>query len=258
MYNTFTDIRKLKQKGWANHNKVGSKNFKSVHDVLNYYKYPTDFEQIAINVSKNQGHEFYGYDPKEISEMWKKKGKVGIERGKNLDRFIQNKLHRVPFKNFKETLSDEILVKKYVHFDNLLKNVLIPSKFRPISCENWINSAEYKIRGKFDELFYIDGTFNGYVLVDWKNTEKIDAYSDQNMKGCLSHLPSATLYHNFLQIYIYTYLLREEYNMNIKSSRIIQIAEEGYDVLSPPKDFTYNKELIEQVIKDFNKSKNNE
>lgn len=76
------------------------------------------------------------------------------------------------------------------------------------------------------------------------------------MGGCLSHLPSCTLYEYFLQIYIYMYLLREEYGMNVKDCRIVQIAELGYDFIAPPKDFPYNKELIEKVIKEYNDSLN--
>lgn len=124
MYNTLRDIKRLKSKGWDNHNKIGSKNFKSVHAILKHFRFPVDFDGIAIAVSKNPAHELYGHTAEEISAIWKEKGEVGKKRGKWLDSYIQNKLHRTPFKDFEESKKDEIIMQKYLHFENLKKNVL--------------------------------------------------------------------------------------------------------------------------------------
>lgn len=255
MYDTTKDIKRLKSKGWENHNKIGSGEFNSVYNVLNHYKFEVDFDVIADKCSANPNHKMFGKTVEEIREVWKQKGEVGKRRGRQLDSYIQNKLHKKPFPEMEEAMKDESMVSKFKNFDALREEVLNKSGMRPVSSELWVNSAEYKIRGKFDEIFYIDGDFNGYVLVDWKNTEDIKVDSARMMSGCLSHLPSCDLYEYYLQIYIYMFLLRTEYKINCRGGRIMQLAERKYKVLTPPEDFPYDEELIRKLLNEYNKNK---
>lgn len=254
MYDTSRDMSRLKKIGWSNHNFVGGSNFNSVHSILNHYKHKTDFNKIAAKCSINPNHEMFGKTTEEIQEIWEEKGNVGKRRGRYLDSYIHKKLHNIKFDDEVEALEDVVMVEKFKHFDKFKLDVLDKTGMVPVSNELWVNSSKYRIRGKFDELFYIEEGFNGYVLVDWKNNEKIKMDSGNMMKGCLSHLPSCDLYHFYLQLYIYMFLLRTEYKLNCKGGRVIQISERNYKLLNTPEDFQYDEELIRKVIVEFNDS----
>lgn len=172
MYNTFNDIKNLKSKNWTIHKNGNTK--VSVGKVINFFKEEVDFDVIAEKCSKNPQHEMFGKTVEVIRAEWSQRGEIGMRRGKWLDSYIHNKLHKLPF-DATEAMKDEIMVKKFEVFDNLRDEVLIKSGMRPIVNELWLNSS-MGVRGKVDELFYIDSSFNGYVVADWKNTEKIKTY----------------------------------------------------------------------------------
>lgn len=250
MYDTTNDIRNLKKLNWNIHKNGKPK--VSVGKVINFFKEEVDFDEIADNCSKNPQHEMFGKTVEVIRAEWKQRGEVGMQRGCWLDGYIHNKLHKVPFDST-EAMKDELMVEKFKAFDNLRDEVLIKSGMRPIVNELWLNSSN-GVRGKIDELFYIDGNFKGYVVADWKNTEKIKTYSRNKMLYCLSHLPSCELYEYYLQVYIYQYILRTEFGLNARASRIFQISKDGYKVVVPPKDFKYDGGLIKEVLTEATKN----
>ncbi len=250
MYNTTQDIKALKSKNWNIHKNGKPK--VSVGKVISYFKQFVDFDVIAENCSNNPNHEMFGKTVEVIRQEWSNRGEIGMRRGKWLDSYIHDKLHKIPFDST-EALKDDVMVEKFKVFDNLRDEVIIKSGMRPIVNELWLNSS-MGVRGKVDELFYIDGSFNGYVVADWKNTEKIGTYSKDKMLHCLSHLPSCELYEYYLQVYIYQYILRTEFGLNARTSRVFQISKSGYNVVNPPTDFKYDSGLIKEVLTEATKN----
>lgn len=253
---------------------------KKINKDFTYKKYPSnrisisnikdligeEFDQIGV---ATKTHDKYFNDPNskyyqmsvdDIIKMWEAKADVGKERGRLVDNFVEieynlynNKNRLTETQKIIDKTEDPIIKNKYegirYAIDYLKKSGMIfDTRELPLYLPYKYKKKTYLINGRFDAIF---SKGDIYLLVDWKNNEEIASSNKwKKLLGPCKEYDDCDLAKFTLQLYLYIYILKKQYNVeNPISSCIIQFpgnADYYYKIHKPL--FEYDEKLIEKII----------
>lgn len=224
----------------------------SVSKILNHLKKPFDKEGVAIKTHDKYFDKpdsvYYQKSVEDILQMWEEKAEAGRNNGKALDDFIGLILD--------EHASDEVLNAYLNNLSEKAKNKCesyrrfyessIKDKICFLCREQVLVVPELGVNGRLDAMF----TYNDNILlIDWKNTEKIESSNRfEKMLGPLYEYDACDLNCYTMQVYIYKYILRKVYHLydvNIVPL-IVQVGE--FEVKTYQPVIGYSDELVEKCI----------
>lgn len=243
-------LQKIKNQSWQHKLAVDGqgRQWRSISQIINTLVEPFDEVKVATKCAENAtpGSKYWGMSVDEILASWRTKASMAANRGMDLDVYIQSVLHHKP----KPIIDEPVLQKKCEAFDKFKQDCLdkVPD-LEFIGSEIWLNSEKYAIRGRLDALFFLNG---GLVIFDWKNNDKFSMDNFKHMLGPLDYLPQSDIAKFTVQLYGYKYFLQEEFQIPVKSVRVIQFTEDGYTIHKPV--FEYDKEFMEEIF-DYANSK---
>lgn len=234
----------LKSRSWNHKIDVDAEKRKwyNVSAMLNALEKPFDELAVATACFNNAtpGSKYYGMSVQEIITMWKTKCSYMGNMGMNLDTYIQAALRNKP----KPIIDDPVLLNKCNQFD-ILKRDIIDTNLTFIGSEIWLNSKHYAFRGRMDALFQVNNT-EYLTIFDWKNNEELKYNNFERMLGPCDFLQKSDLNKFTIQLYLYKYLLENEFEQKVKGVRIAHIKEHEYNLYKPT--FEYDKKFMEEVI----------
>lgn len=229
----------------------------SVSKIVEAVKAPFDKEAVAQKTYDKYYNdpysEYYHMSIEQILENWEEKARIGRENGKILDSWIE----RILTPNINESVSNEeflnsltdIQKNKCNQFIEFYNNNIV-NKIDFVGRELMLFDKEKKINGRLDALFSLKPTESTdcLILIDWKNSKKISvANSFEKMRGPLYKYDSCDLNGYTVQLYLYTYMLRNKYKITNKIiPLIVRIGETDYEIYSP--QIVYSDSLVEDII----------
>jgi len=224
----------------------------SVSKILNHLKKPFDKDAVAIKTHDkyfdNPESIYYQKSVDDILHMWEEKAEAGRNNGKALDDFIGLILDKhasdEELNNYMECLSDKAKNKcKSYHkfYESSIEN-----KIDFLCREQVLAMPELGVNGRLDAMFQYN---DNILLIDWKNTEKIECSNRfEKMLGPLYEYDACELNSYTIQVYIYKYILRKVYHLydvNIVPL-IVQVGETEVRTYQPA--IEYSDKLIEDCI----------
>lgn len=240
----------------------------SVSKCIEYIKEQFDKEAKAKDmVDKHYNEEdspYYHKTAEEIIEMWDNKATTSRSYGSNLDDYIGM--------NLNEQL-DELSLWKLDHnfyddkrlngictgFDQYYKLLQEKTDYQYVTRELTLyiksNKGNY-IRGRFDCLFYSPLT-DRYLIIDWKNTEKIFGKSNyrKKMLGPCFKMDECNLNEYTLQTHFYKKALCETYGITTYDKvdcyicqMLPEALENGNHFLLHKQNFSFEPEFLNKVI----------
>jgi hypothetical protein len=226
----------------------------SVSKIVDTVKAPFNKEEVAQKTYdahyNDQLSEYYHMTVDQIIADWQKRGQIGMENGKVLDKWIG----RILTPKLNESVSnDEYLSKLTEVQQNKCKQFLnfyetnINNKLELVGRELMLFDKEKKINGRLDALF--SAAEDKIFLIDWKNSKKISTTNPyEKMRGPLYEYDSSDLNGYTVQLYLYVYMLRNKYKLNkIKIvPLIVRIGETDSEIYSP--EIPYSDLLVEDII----------
>lgn len=200
--------------------------------------------------------KYYHMSVQEIIDSWNVKAELGRNNGKILDTYIgmilENHESKDILEKYKSSLSEIVATNKCNIFDKFYKEN-VENKLEYVTREQILHDETTGVVGRFDALFLkndakLPGVQN-LLLIDWKNTEKIETSNLYNkLKGPLYKYDDCELNRYTIQLYIYVYILRKVYHLT--DIRIIpllvQIGSVEYAVYAP--QIPYSDELVSDII----------
>lgn len=237
-------LKYIKQKSWNNKLDVDAKGGKwyNISAMLNVLEKPFDEVKVATmcHEKATPGTKYWGMSVEEIIQSWRTKCSIAADRGMNLDTYIQSVLHNKP----KPIIEDEVLKNKCNQFERLKVDIIEPH-LDFIGSEIWLNSSKFGFRGRLDALFEVRNT-DFLTIFDWKNNEEMRYNSFEKMLGPCDFLQKSDQNRYTIQLYMYKYLLEQEFNLKVKGVRIAHITQDAYNCMKPT--FEYSKSFMEDVI----------
>lgn len=232
----------------------------SVSKIVEAMHAPFDKEGVANKTfSKyfnDPNSKYYHMSVQEIIDSWNVKAELGRNNGKILDTYIgmilENHESKDILEKYKTSLSEIVATNKCNIFDKFYKEN-VENKLEYVTREQILHDETTGVVGRFDALFLkndakLPGVQN-LLLIDWKNTEKIETSNLYNkLKGPLYKYDDCELNRYTIQLYIYVYILRKVYHLN--DIRIIpllvQIGSVEYTIYAP--QIPYSDELVSDII----------
>ena len=232
----------------------------SVSKIVEAMHAPFDKESVANKTfSKyfnDPNSKYYHMSVQEIIDSWNVKAELGRNNGKILDTYIgmilENHESKDILEKYKTSLSEIVATNKCNIFDKFYKEN-VENKLEYITREQILHDETNGVVGRFDALFLkndakLPGVQN-LLLIDWKNTEKIETSNLYNkLKGPLYKYDDCELNRYTIQLYIYVYILRKVYHLT--DIRIIpllvQIGSVEYAIYAP--QIPYSDELVSDII----------
>lgn len=249
---------------------------KILHDTFKDFKFfPQDHhyefkdKRVGISVTSLIGqyeNEFDKYniagmvatrDKKDITQVlkeWQYKANFACRKGSTCHEFAQTRWSKEPYVLDKFDESEEYLnavlkiQKQAVNFYEDYKDVFVH-----IADELIIGSEEFDIASAVDHLFYNKLT-GGLVLVDYKTNSILKGYNDDGksnryakpMKVPLSHIKDITLFHYYIQLSIYKYIIEKYTNLKVDEMFIVYFSEnnDNYEIIEIP----YLKKEVEKIL----------
>ena len=232
----------------------------SVSKIVEAMHAPFDKECVANKTfSKyfnDPNSKYYHMSVQEIIDSWNAKAELGRNNGKILDTYIgmilENHESKDILEKYKTSLSEIVATNKCNIFDKFYKEN-VENKLEYVTREQILHDETTGVVGRFDALFLKnDAKFPGVqnlLLIDWKNTEKIETSNLYNkLKGPLYKYDDCELNRYTIQLYIYVYILRKVYHLT--DIRIIpllvQIGSVEYAIYAP--QIPYSDELVSDII----------
>ena len=232
----------------------------SVSKIVEVMHAPFDKEGVANKTfSKyfnDPNSKYYHMSVQEIIDSWNAKAELGRNNGKILDTYIgmilENHESKDILEKYKTSLSEIVATNKCNIFDKFYKEN-VENKLEYVTREQILHDETTGVVGRFDALFIKnDAKFSGVqnlLLIDWKNTEKIETSNLYNkLKGPLYKYDDCELNRYTIQLYIYVYILRKVYHLT--DIRIIpllvQIGSVEYAIYAP--QIPYSDELVSDII----------
>ena len=232
----------------------------SVSKIVEVMHAPFDKEGVANKTfSKyfnDPNSKYYHMSVQEIIDSWNAKAELGRNNGKILDTYIgmilENHESKDILEKYKTSLSEIVATNKCNIFDKFYKEN-VENKLEYVTREQILHDETNGVVGRFDALFLKnDAKFPGVqnlLLIDWKNTEKIETSNLYNkLKGPLYKYDDCELNRYTIQLYIYVYILRKVYHLT--DIRIIpllvQIGSVEYAIYAP--QIPYSDELVSDII----------
>ena len=232
----------------------------SVSKIVEVMHAPFDKEGVANKTfSKyfnDPNSKYYHMSVQEIIDSWNAKAELGRNNGKILDTYIgmilENHESKDILEKYKTSLSEIVATNKCNIFDKFYKEN-VENKLEYVTREQILHDETTGVVGRFDALFLKnDAKFPGVqnlLLIDWKNTEKIETSNLYNkLKGPLYKYDDCELNRYTIQLYIYVYILRKVYHLT--DIRIIpllvQIGSVEYAIYAP--QIPYSDELVSDII----------
>ena len=232
----------------------------SVSKIVEVMHAPFDKEGVANKTfSKyfnDPNSKYYHMSVQEIIDSWNAKAELGRNNGKILDTYIgmilENHESKDILEKYKSSLSEIVATNKCNIFDKFYKEN-VENKLEYVTREQILHDETTGVAGRFDALFLKnDAKFPGVqnlLLIDWKNTEKIETSNLYNkLKGPLYKYDDCELNRYTIQLYIYVYILRKVYHLT--DIRIIpllvQIGSVEYAIYAP--QIPYSDELVSDII----------
>lgn len=224
----------------------------SVSKIISHLKKPFDKEEVARKTHDKHFADstsiYYQKSIEEILALWEEKAEKGRVNGKALDDFIGLILDdHAPAEKLAEYISElpEVAQNKCNSYYNFY-NSSIKDKLTFLCREQVLAHPDLKVNGRFDALFYFNNTI---LLIDWKNTEKIESSNKyEKMLGPLYNYDACDLNSYTMQVYIYEYILRNVYhlyNTNIVPL-IVQVGEADVKTYQPI--IEYSDALVKSCI----------
>ena len=232
----------------------------SVSKIVEAMHAPFDKEGVANKTfSKyfnDPNSKYYHMSVQEIIDSWNAKAELGRNNGKILDTYIgmilENHESKDILEKYKTSLSEIVATNKCNIFDKFYKEN-VENKLEYVTREQILHDETNGVVGRFDALFLkndakLPGVQN-LLLIDWKNTEKIETSNLYNkLKGPLYKYDDCELNRYTIQLYIYVYILRKVYHLT--DIRIIpllvQIGSVEYAIYAP--QILYSDELVSDII----------
>lgn len=232
----------------------------SVSKIVEAMHAPFDKEGVANKTfSKyfnDPNSKYYHMSVQEIIDSWNAKAELGRNNGKILDTYIgmilENHESKDILEKYKSSLSEIVATNKCNIFDKFYKEN-VENKLEYVTREQILHDETNGVVGRFDALFLkndakLPGVQN-LLLIDWKNTEKIETSNLYNkLKGPLYKYDDCELNRYTIQLYIYVYILRKIYHLT--DIRIIpllvQIGSVEYAIYAP--QIPYSDELVSDII----------
>lgn len=189
-------------------------------------------------------HERSG-DPIElILNYWKNRREAAQEHGTNVHFGCETYIKDKKILKYKKEKTNKC-IKTAIKF---IKNQDVG---KIIACEKLMFDFDDKIAGQTDLIFRNKDTL---IVGDWKTNHKIskDSFNDEKGHYPLHEYPNSDLYHYFVQLNIYLYLIKKSnlYPWAKKFELIIFHIEED-KVTSIPLEV--NQKLIKKLISEYNK-----
>lgn len=231
----------------------------SVSKIVEAMHTPFDKEGVANRTfSKyfnDPNSKYYHMSVQEIIASWNAKAELGRNNGKALDTYIgmilENHESEEILEKYKSSLN-EIASNKCNVFDKFYNDNIV-NKLEYVTREQMLHDESKGVVGRFDAMFLkndanLPGVQN-LLLIDWKNTEKIETSNSYNkLKGPLYKYDDCELNRYTIQLYIYVYILRKVYRLT--DVRIIpllvQIGTVEYAIYAP--QIPYSDELVCDII----------
>ena len=221
----------------------------SVTSLIGQYENEFDKYNIASIVANR--------DKKDITQVlkeWQYKADFACTKGSTCHEFAQTRWTKEPYVLDKFDDSDEYLnavlkiQKQAVNFYEDYKDV-----FESLFAELIVGSEEFDIASAVDHLFYNKLT-GGLVLVDYKTNSVLKGYNDDGksnryakpMKVPLSHIKDITLFHYYIQLSIYKYIIEKYTNLKVDEMFIVYFSEnnDNYEIIEIP----YLKKEVEKIL----------
>jgi ATP-dependent exoDNAse (exonuclease V) beta subunit len=123
----------------------------------------------------------------------------------------------------------------------------MPSERYTFYPELKIYSEKLKLAGTIDLLAF-DNTKQRYYLLDWKTNKRITTRSFNNKKGIKEptlHIEDCHLHKYGLQMSLYRYLLKQEYNIDVEKQAIMHLTPKKAEVIP----CLYTPDVIHKMLK---------
>lgn len=248
----------------------------SVSRMIELSHAPFDSQAIAQKTYdknfNNPDSKYYQMTVEQILESWQTKAATSCSYGSHLDNYIgfvleekdENEFELWKMDNNYEW--DERLNGICTGFDQFYSYLKENSDYEFVCREIpiWFVKGDMYAQGRLDALFYSPSK-NKYLVIDWKNTEKIDTSNKWGkLYGPLNQLDDCNGNHYTLQTQFYRTSLATSYpelgiNEDDISTLVVQMLPEANDKgvhYNTYKENTpYNRVLIERFI-DFAIKKN--
>jgi hypothetical protein len=223
---------------------VNGEEYTSVSKILETLTPKFDDITMSEKCSINKKHEHFGKTPDEILEIWKEKNKVACENGSkfhdNVQMFLEDKKDEIEYEYFFDSLFSQFMI---FHNDIIVKN-----KLDIVGLELKVASPTFKVCGTFDALFKYNGNL---FIFDWKTNSKFDTSSKYKLNRPYSKYDKSKLTYYTFQVFIYKWILENEYQINISDCRIVWFNENGYEIYKPK--FEYEEQFIKRLLKNCTK-----
>lgn len=221
----------------------------SVTSLISQYENEFDKENIARAVANKEGKSVT-----DVLKEWQYKADFACRKGSTCHEFAQTRWSKEPYELDKFDESEEYLnavikiQKQAVNFYEDYKDVFVH-----IADELIIGSEEFDIASAVDHLFYNKLT-GGLVLVDYKTNSILKGYNDDGksnryakpMKVPLSHIKDITLFHYYIQLSIYKYIIEKYTILKVDEKFIVYFSEnnDNYEIIEIP----YLKKEVEKIL----------
>lgn len=233
--------RKIKQRGWDLYQQTKSVKSVGIKTLINQFIKPFDAEAQAKKSSTNPNSKWFGMPVEEIIAKWESNRNSKAVKGLGLDDWINHVYNNTEFDT---TAASEHLLNTCMQFDLFKSEYLDKNNIELVCREQWLQNDSGTIKGRFDALYTLQ---NKLLLIDWKTVEEIKTENKwQKLLGPLSDLDDCKMHHMTLQLWMYKYLLKHFYDIEINSCRIVQITPTTYNILKP--SFQYDDRQIHECI----------
>lgn len=182
-------------------------------------KFFPEFDAYSAASKLNPRHKYFGIDPSEVVDIWKKEGLEKALLGTYLHEQIENYYNKKDY----DATSQEF--QYFLNFENTFQTMI------PFRTEWRIFDEELLIAGTIDKIYKKNE--NSYYMFDWKRSEKVvdakgnplksdpcDSYTEF-AAGELSHLTNDSYYKYCLQQNLYRHILETRYNFKISSMNLL-------------------------------------
>lgn len=211
----------------------------SVTSLISQYENEFDKENIARAVASKESKSVT-----DVLKEWQYKADFACRKGSTCHEFAQSRWSKEPYELDKFDESEEYLnavikvQKQAVNFYEDYKDI-----FEHIADELIVGSEEFDIASAIDHLF-VNKLTGGLVLVDYKTNSTLKGYNDNGksnryakpMKVPLNHITDITLFHYYLQLSIYKYLIEKYTELKVDEMFIVYFSEnnDNYEIIEIP------------------------
>ena len=245
----------------------------SVSQIKEFLKTPFDKEAKSAEMVRkyynNPSNKYYHMSQQDILDMWARKANESTNNGSLVDDYIgliYNNASDEEKEMFKLDHTNEKLDHKFKGIDIVL-NDLKNNGYQFFSREKGLympvkyNDNIYMFSGRYDAFWLKPCTLeekkifdSDYILtiVDWKNSDNIQTNNKYGNKllGPCQKMDDCDMNLFTIQLYLYIYMLKHEYNLNIPMTCcIIDFPSEVdcfFKIFKP--NFKYDEKLISNII----------